>query len=47
MLESNEWSRLGALWDESTRQELNLVWHRLKGQPPSLATVQFTVLSPS
>jgi len=31
MLASEEWSHLGALWDESTRSVLNLVWHRLKG----------------
>jgi len=30
MLKSDEWFHLGAVWDESTREELNLVWHRLK-----------------
>jgi len=36
MLKSDEWSHLGALWDESTREELNLAWHRLKGWPDTV-----------
>jgi len=36
MLGSDEWSHLGALWDGSTREALNLVWHRLKGWPDAV-----------
>jgi len=36
MLKSDEWSHVGALWDESTRVALNLVWHRLKGWPDTV-----------
>jgi len=36
MLASDEWSDIGALWDESTREALNLVWHRLKGWPDTV-----------
>jgi len=33
MLSSPKWAHIGHLWNEQTRQELNLVWHRLKGWP--------------
>jgi 2-haloalkanoic acid dehalogenase type II len=36
LLKSPEWSHLGALWDEPTRQHLNLVWHRLNGWPDTV-----------
>ncbi|KAH9475798.1 (S)-2-haloacid dehalogenase 4A [Psilocybe cubensis] len=36
LLTRPEWSQIGELWDESTRQSLNLVWHRLNGWPDSV-----------
>jgi len=33
MLCSPKWAHIGELWDEQSKQELNLVWHRLKGWP--------------
>lgn len=31
MLKSQQWSHLGGMWDETERQDLNNVWHRLNG----------------
>lgn len=36
MLASQEWSLIGAHWNEDERRNLNLVWHRLKGWPDSV-----------
>ncbi|KAF8961184.1 haloacid dehalogenase [Flammula alnicola] len=36
LLSSSEWSHIGPLWDEKTRQHLNLVWHRLNGWPDAV-----------
>ncbi|PPQ89822.1 hypothetical protein CVT25_007523 [Psilocybe cyanescens] len=35
-LSSPEWSHIGRLWDEATRQSINLVWHRLNGWPDTV-----------
>ncbi|KAH6906853.1 HAD-like domain-containing protein [Coprinopsis sp. MPI-PUGE-AT-0042] len=35
MLSSPEWSSVGQHWSKEERDELNLVWHRLKGWPDS------------
>ena len=32
LLSSPEFAHVGNAWDESTRAEVNLVWHRLKGR---------------
>lgn len=32
LLSTPEFARVGDVWDESTRAEVNLVWHRLKGR---------------
>lgn len=31
MLQYPQWERVGAAWDNATRHELTLAWHRLKG----------------
>ncbi|KAF8815931.1 HAD-like protein [Phlegmacium glaucopus] len=36
MLKSDDWCHIGALWDDSTREVLNLVWHRLEGWPDTV-----------
>ncbi|KAL0959145.1 hypothetical protein HGRIS_014432 [Hohenbuehelia grisea] len=35
MLASPSWSKLGALWQDEERKQLNLAWHRLNGWPDS------------
>ncbi|KDR73168.1 hypothetical protein GALMADRAFT_72635 [Galerina marginata CBS 339.88] len=34
LLKSSEWSHIGPLWDEPTREHINLAWHRLNGRWP-------------
>ncbi|KDR73167.1 hypothetical protein GALMADRAFT_142309 [Galerina marginata CBS 339.88] len=36
LLKSQKWSHIGPLWDEPTRQHLNLGWHRLNGWPDTV-----------
>ncbi|KAF5309567.1 hypothetical protein D9619_012321 [Psilocybe cf. subviscida] len=36
LLISPEFAHVGAAWDESTRADVNLVWHRLKGWPDTV-----------
>jgi len=36
LLKSPEWILVGLLWDERTRQDLNLAWHRLNGWPDTV-----------
>ncbi|TFK33727.1 haloacid dehalogenase [Crucibulum laeve] len=33
MLNSEYWSNIGSIWSEETRNDLNMVWHRLDGWP--------------
>jgi hypothetical protein len=35
LLRTPEYAHLGSVWDEQTREHLNLVWHRLNGARPS------------
>jgi hypothetical protein len=32
MLQQAQWSHLGALWDATARDDLNMLWHKLDGK---------------
>ncbi|KAF4619239.1 hypothetical protein D9613_004703 [Agrocybe pediades] len=36
MLNSSAWAHVGRAWDDNMREEVNLVWHRLKGWPDAV-----------
>ncbi|KAF9043124.1 HAD-like domain-containing protein [Panaeolus papilionaceus] len=36
MLNQQEWAHIGRAWDENTRADITLAWHRLKGWPDTL-----------
>ncbi|PPQ70162.1 hypothetical protein CVT24_003889 [Panaeolus cyanescens] len=36
MLDQPEWAHIGKAWDDVTRVEVNLSWHRLKGWPDAV-----------